>query len=170
MGLLEKYGRKKTGEKRNKQIGAKIEPSLFDDFSAHCDNLGLSVSDGVRYLIMEELTKDKAKKVQSETTVTLMDHNEITSIKPKAEPMDNKGTTKVKPKVNKGTTKDNPLGQWTVNKQIPCPECDKWFSTRKSFYRHCRNTHNTSDYVQFMQSHLKKANEMVVAQQRENDI
>jgi hypothetical protein len=110
---------------------------------------------------MEELTKDITEKAQSETAVSLIDHNMMISIKDNDVPTSNKGNTQVKPKA-----KQSVLDQWTIDKQIPCPVCEKWM-TRKSFKRHCKNIHGTSDHEGFIQSHKDKADQIVKEKQGE---
>lgn len=169
MGLLEKYGRKKTGEKRNRQIGAKIEPSLFDDFSAHCDNLGLSVSDGIRYLIIEELTKDKADKVQSETAITSIDNSVITNMKPDVPPVGTKGNTEVRPKVQQPQKKTSVnMTGWMINNKLPCPICERW-GHRKSFRRDHATKHGYESSYDMIQSHLWKVEQMIKEKQAESE-
>jgi antitoxin component of RelBE/YafQ-DinJ toxin-antitoxin module len=75
MGSLDRYARKPQEEKRTEHVGGRIEPSLFENFTKLCDQLGLTVSETIRYMIvntvneykhkMENKDKQSYKKVKS---------------------------------------------------------------------------------------------------------
>jgi hypothetical protein len=160
MGLLDKYARKTQGESKDKSVGSRIESSIYTDWIALCDRLGLKSAEAIRYLIIEELNRDKGKSV-NDGKREITDNNNTSSSVISSLSNDNDVLTNVNFKTKKKRGKAGNMDAWTVNDRLPCPLCDppRWI-TRTNYARHVKK-HGFNTGYELIQANLDKVNQMV---------
>jgi antitoxin component of RelBE/YafQ-DinJ toxin-antitoxin module len=140
MSVLDKYAKDVPSELRTVTAPSRLEKSLFDRFQKYCRSRGLTVSEAIRYLIIEALRTAEAP--QEITTVA------PTETKPKRKPA--QSGTSTRPNTNK----------WKVGNKLPCPICNGWYSS-SNFARDHAKKHGYVDAPQFLTAHDLQATEMV---------
>jgi hypothetical protein len=150
MSVLDKYAKDVPSELRTETAPSRLEKSLFDRFQAHCRSRGLTVSEAIRYLIIEALRTAEAEAPQEITIVAPIVTPTETKPKPKRKPAQS-GTTKNKrPNTNK----------WKVGNKLPCPICNGWYSS-SNFARDHAKKHGYADGPKFLTAYDQQATEMV---------
>lgn len=114
MGILDKYARTpRENGNRTKPATTKLTDREYDLFKKYCDERRLSVSEGIRYLILEEMES-----------------------KPKAVQVD-----KSKPKPRKRGYRGFRIDQYAnEDGTVDCPECGSNIS-KSNFSRHAKTQH-----------------------------
>lgn len=155
MGILDKYARKhKSTDPRTETVSTKLTKEEYKRYLAYLEERGLTVSEGTRYLILEEINQgneEETKKGISEYTAIdtqLLISSTIDRPRPKPKPKANSGTF---------TTK-----KWQLNGKIACPLCRDWTSTT-NFRRHVEKHHNGMPTKEIFNDpeRIKIADEMV---------
>jgi hypothetical protein len=173
--VLEKYA-KQAIEPKSESFGVRLEKSLHDDFISLCNRFGLTTSEAIRYLILEEVNKDKAIKHEKNKSKTKKENEynvnqtgskqllngkneeEITFVKHMNNSLfDNGIHTENKPKTKRKQQKS--ITQWVINKKAPCPVCGTW-SNRKNFQRDHTAKHGYNNAFEFLEAHEEKVTEM----------
>lgn len=150
MGRLKKYARKPTGT-RSKPLTTKLSDEEYQDFLRYIKSLGLTSSEAIRFLILEELYNEE-------------------------QPHDNQMFTNVGPRYEKNTpsdasekpqkTKVNPredsvyLKKFKVNGKLPCPICGTWSSASHFRQRHAFR-HEGMSSAEFLNKYEDAALQMV---------
>lgn len=65
MSLLKQYARIQKGE-QTEMLTARIPKDIYDKFKEHCKGLGLPLTDGIYYLMVEELKRLEEEKQRQE--------------------------------------------------------------------------------------------------------
>lgn len=161
MGILDKYA-KPYSDSNTEPIGTKVTKEIAEAFRKYCADRGLSVSEGLRWLVIEELEADKRKRER---------------IEPKREPLTTGSYEMddiIKTKVNQIKPRSSSTGnrftydKWAVNGELPCPLCGTWVS-QTNISRHMKTQHNgiKAQAVYQQPEHAAKADEM--ARERKGD-
>ncbi|WNS78769.1 hypothetical protein RRU94_02145 [Domibacillus sp. DTU_2020_1001157_1_SI_ALB_TIR_016] len=153
MSYLEQFARNKRRKEPSTVLTARLPDSLYGDFKERCDELGLSISEAIYLLVEREITADQ--KAAKETAAYISEHIQngeeaATNTKPII-----KHTAKIKMNTKRFTMK-----QWKVDGELPCPICSSW-TNAKSFSRHAKKHHMTTQTIFTNQEYIEKANEMV---------
>jgi hypothetical protein len=169
---LQKYARKGQAELRDTSVGARIERSLYDEWISLCGRLGLKSSEALRYMIIEEINKDKVITTKQKeitklpvenlipTNVEQSTNEELSNVNVSIS-SDNHDITNDSPKKKKKRSSARSMLKWTVNDQLPCPLCNpqKWF-TRTNYARHVKKHGYNSGY-EMIQANLEVVEQMV---------
>ena len=154
MGRLTKYARKPTGT-RSKPLTTKLSDEEYQDFLRYIKSLGLTSSEAIRFLILEELCNAEQPH----------DNQMFTNVGPrydKSTPSD----ASEKPQTLHKKTKVNPrkaavyLKQFKVNGKLPCPVCRTWTSAAHFKQRHA-GKHAGMSSAEFLAKYEKEALQMV---------
>lgn len=139
---LEKYARIPKEKEETHTLGARIPKSLYNAFHAHCSSLGLTVSEGIYYLMKEELAGTieppiAATVEQSKTPVAPVKQRKISS--------------------NAGRFNTN---NYVMQDELPCPVCQTW-SSRSNFSRSHVKKHGYETTQEFFEVHREAALQML---------
>ncbi|PFH81621.1 hypothetical protein [Bacillus sp. AFS088145] len=154
---LQKFAKDRKGN--TKVTSIRLREDIYNDFSNYCEELGLSISEGIQHLISEELQK-----------VANVTNNGVKEIQSVVEPIKNvvKENTKVV-KRNTNVTNKAPgkrakrfhLEPYKrdSDKLIPCPICETWIDNT-NYSAHANRHHNMST-GELITVHLEKVNQML---------
>lgn len=159
MSYLEQFSRNKRRKEPSTVLTARLPESLYDHFKEHCDNLGLSISEGIYLLVEREITAHLRTAKEPSTYISEYTKDEdvvAVNTKPVI-----KHTVKMKVPTKRFTVQ-----QWEVNRELPCPICTSW-SNASNFSRHAKQHNTTTQAIFTNEEYIKKANEMV--QQRKEE-
>lgn len=148
--VLERYARRTTVGKRSKVIRTRLPEDLYDRFKAHCEQLGLTISEGVFLLIREEVERknhEMTTNVGQSTTSRL----HWTTPKPRRSTGDRFTTI-----------------PFVVNGRLPCPICKTWPEKQKNISRHMREMHNSTT-EEVYKAHMETVKRMVAEARGEKE-
>lgn len=148
--VLEKYARK-TKESKDAKLNIRLEQGLYDIFVKHCKRLGLTTSEAIRLLIIEELTSNSAESAKKapimhtydtpttyggDTIEVQKEDERNTNVIQTTDKETTKGTAQ---RITKRPQRSKPdsVVEWLVNNQLPCPVCQRWQS-RSNYSRHAK--------------------------------
>lgn len=155
--VLERYARRTEAGKRDKVIRTRIPTDLYDRFKAHCDRLGLTISEAVFLLIRDEVDRpgpESRWKDYTEVAVSrTIDHTETTP-RPRPRRSSSGGRFTTIP--------------FVVNGRLPCPICQTWPERQKNISRHMREVHNSTT-EEVYKAHMEEVKRMVAIARGENE-
>lgn len=157
--MLEKYARKPRGAARNKPVSTKLTQQEYKDFTAYVDSLGLTVSEALRYLVIEEVYKNQDETGISKPTAATTNQRSDKQQQDKI-PLDAKKKTTETPRKTPANRRSGYLNRFKINDEWPCPLCDRWFSTKR-YARHVKTQHADMSSEEFIKQNEKKALQMV---------
>lgn len=143
---LEKYARIPKDKGKTHTLGARIPVDIYNDFAAYCSSLGITVSEGVLYLIKEELSSIEQDSPPIAATVE-----------------QSKTPVKQRQTTNAGRFNTN---AYAVQDELPCPICKTW-SSRKNFSRDHLKKHGYNDTQEFFEVHKEAAMQMLAGRKEQ---
>lgn len=160
MGYLERFARGPKGKERTEVLTARLPASLYKEFKAYCDDLGLSISEAVYLLVDREMKGIESAESEISTTIEYKMNDGVVdegvSIVKKNTNVLKKNTQRKQTNISRFITKD-----WWVDGELPCPICGEW-KNAKNFSRHAKEQHNmTTEQVLTNEEYKEKANAMV---------
>jgi hypothetical protein len=138
---LRRFAKGKTA-KKDKSRGIRLPSDIDREFEEHCRKYGLSFNEGILYLIIHELGKDRhASPEISVTNEAQSTHKEDTNVSQRvpsvAQQRLNLDAIVSRPRTN---TKRFSVKPYEVDGYVPCPICRDWYSYT-NYARHCKTTH-----------------------------
>lgn len=170
MGYLERFARGPRGKERTEVLTARLPASLYKEFKAYCDDLGLSISESVYLLVDREMKGMESAESEISTTIEYKMNNDVVamntnivdkdaSIVKKNTNISKENTERKQTNTSRFTTKG-----WWVDGELPCPICGEW-KNAKNFSRHAKEQHSmTTEQVLTNEEYKEKANAMVKKQ------
>lgn len=159
MSYLKRFERPKIDDKKGKVLSVRISDDLHKKFVAHCNELRITVSEGVTYLLEREL-REVDDCIQSYTHVKqLSDSLEQTavSVEYKSKPMSYKRTTSSKPRQSSRFS----IVPYSIGNMSACPLCNS-MTSRTNYSRHLKEIHNYHEGTEaFINEHKEKVLEVL---------
>ena len=171
MGYLERFARGPRGKERTEVLTARLPASLYRNFKAYCDELGLSISEAVYLLVDREMKGIESVEREISTTIehglnddvvvmnTKLVEGEVNVVKKNTKVL-NGNTVRKQINTSRFTTTD-----WQVDGELPCPVCGEW-KNASNFSRHVTKQHNmTTEQALTNEEYKEKVNAMVEKRQ-----
>lgn len=162
MGILDRYARKPIGEKRTKTVSTKLTEEEYRSFNSYIEARGLTTSEAIRWLILEELglgievkrsSTLETKIDQGKSMSTSVDKGKLLSTEVAA--------TSLKPaKTHKKTLPPRfTYRPWEVKGKLPCVICGNWYQSATFSGRHAKE-HGFIDTKDYFVKKLEEINRM----------
>lgn len=167
MGYLEQFAKNSRAKEKTEVLTARVPESLYRDFKDYCDDLGLSISEAVYFLVKREMTGFE-KEIQDDESPMYTNKYKMNDDEYNKNHFVVETTTNVvKPTTKRisATTERFTTKQWQVNGELPCPKCEEWVSA-SNFSRHAKNHGSNTHSIFTNETYLIKVNEMI--QERTN--
>jgi len=155
---LKQFARNKKQKEKTEVLTARLPHSLYSDFKAHCDELGLSISEAVCLLVEHEITSLKGDSETAIAVETNTDNDESSGDETKA----NTNVVTNNSKRIESTTQRFTLNQWKINNEVPCPICQEW-KAAGNFQRHAKTHKMTTQEIFISDRYKDTINAMIDA-------
>lgn len=159
MSYLKRFKRPTLDVKKSRVLSVRISDDLHQKFVDHCEDLGLSISEGVTYLLEREIrgvddclqmydaSKHLSDTVQ-QTAVSLLDKSKQTSYV---------CMTSSKPRRSSRFS----ILPYSIGNMTACPLCEV-MTSRTNYARHIKSEHNYfGGTEQFINEHMDKVLEVL---------
>ncbi len=167
MSYLKRFKRPKLEDKKGKVLSVRISVDLHKKFVDHCDELGITVSEGVTHLLGREL-KEADDVIQSHTPVRqLSDSVEQTavSLEYKSKPVYDTSIPRV-PKKKVTSSSRFSVRSYSIGKETACPLCNG-MTSRSNYSRHIKDIHGYNGSTEeFINEHKEKVLEVLEKQKQ----
>jgi len=144
VSYLEQFARNKGDNEETIVVTARFPKSLYHDFKTRCDSYGIPVSEAIRELVKGEMNGFKGLETATNNELaTTIEREPTTQNTPPKNTKRIQSTTNKGKTTTKATTKQIDTTRWQVDKEIPCPICQEWFSST-NFSKHAKNVHEST--------------------------
>lgn len=173
MAYLKQFSRNRRSKENTKVLTARLPESLYDEFQKYCDSLGISLSEAIYLLVEKEVgsIQNETRSLPEKTNnnddehKTNTDEYKINTKTGETNTFSRNDTIKVNSnsgKTNTGNSKKSTkkfvVKPFVIDKKLPCPICDDWYS-HSNFSRHA-DKHKMSTEELFTE-YKEKVQEMV---------
>ncbi|MFB5285366.1 hypothetical protein [Peribacillus sp. Hz7] len=147
---LKQFARNKKQKEKTEVLTARLPHSLYSDFKAYCDELGLSISEAVNLLVEREIASLKRDSETAVAVETNTDNYKSSGDETKANTnVVTNNSKRIKSTIQRFTT-----NQWKINNQLPCPICQEW-KAANNFRRHANKMHKMTTQEIFTSNKYK---------------
>jgi antitoxin component of RelBE/YafQ-DinJ toxin-antitoxin module len=160
MGYLEQFARNTRRKEKSEVLTARLPQSLYSEFKAYCDELGLSISEAVYLLVEREMNSFDGVSNELATTKEYIENDDVVVMNTETNTNIVDNVVKKKRNVTKSNTNRFTTKHWVVNGELPCPICNQWASS-SNFARHAKQHDSTTQAIFTNEEYLKRVKEMI---------